>query len=101
MLQFKQFGHDDKTIGLMFKDGDDLRQDGLCLQVFGVMKRLWDEAGLNVPLTVYKATDLGAEVGMLELVDNAETLSAISVSQRLAGESNVAAVLNVKKMAQW
>ena len=101
MLNFKKFGHSDEAVGLMFKDGDDLRQDGLCLQVFGLMKRLWEEAGLNVPLTVYKATDLGAEVGMLELVTGAETLSAISVSQRVKGQSNVSAVLDIKKMAMW
>lgn len=103
MLNFKKFGATDanQTVGLMFKDGDDLRQDSLCLQIFGLMKRLWDEAGLDVPLTVYKATDLGAEVGMLELVTGAETLSAISVSQRVKGQSNVAAVLDIKKMALW
>ena len=101
MLQFKKFGHPGEQVGLMFKDGDDLRQDGLCLQVFGFMKHMWAEAGLNVPLTVYKATDLGAKVGMLELVTGAETLSAISVSQRQAGQSNVAAVLDNKKMARW
>ena len=103
MLHFKKFGAADanQTVGLMFKDGDDLRQDALCLQIFGLMKRLWGEAGLDVPLTVYKATDLGAEVGMLELVTGAETLSAISVSQRVKGQSNVAAVLDIKKMALW
>lgn len=38
---------------------------------------------------------------MLELVTGAETLSAISVSQRVKGQSNVAAVLDIKKMALW
>jgi hypothetical protein len=38
---------------------------------------------------------------MLELVTGAETLSAISVSQRVKGQSNVSAVLDIKKMAMW
>ena len=99
MLRFTSFGSDE-LIGVIFKDGDDLRQDGVCLQAFGMMERLWDSAGLNVPLRCYRATDLGSEVGMLEMVA-AETLSAISVSRADAGQSNVSAVFDIKKMAEW
>merc|ERR1711939_1156901 len=99
MLRFTSFGSDE-LIGVIFKDGDDLRQDGVCLQAFGMMERLWDSAGLNVPLRCYRATDLGSEVGMLEMVA-AETLSAISVSRADVGQSNVSAVFDIKKMAEW
>jgi hypothetical protein len=75
-------GAEGSVSAVIFKDGDDLRQDGLCLQAFGMMEALWAEAGLDIPLTVYAAVDMGGELGMLEMVADCETISSISQSRK-------------------
>ncbi len=102
------FANDDTTaaaepISIIFKDGDDVRQDALCLQNFNLMRQLWmngghmqtpkcentdlpvgqGESGIDIPMSpwgaAYGCVSLGHEVGMLECVGNAETLAAITV----------------------
>eukprot|EP01050_Picozoa_sp_SAG11_P004611 SAG11_NODE_299_length_11075_cov_15.266764_6_plen_895_part_00 len=43
-----------QTVTIMFKDGDDLRQDGLVLQSFALMQRLWAASELDIPLQPYR-----------------------------------------------
>ena len=40
-------------VDLIFKAGDDLRQDLLTLQMFRLMERLWREADIDVRITAY------------------------------------------------
>ena len=44
----------------IFKNGDDLRQDILTLQILGIMDRIWLENQLDLAMSVYKVigTDL-------------------------------------------
>ncbi len=62
---------------VMFKAGDDLRQDQLTLQVLHVMDTLWQGEGLDFRLNAYKCVSTGWEQGMLEIVQNAATVAGI------------------------
>jgi len=71
-----------KNIVVMFKAGDDLRQDQLTLQILSVMDKLWKQAGMNMHMSPYGCISTGDEIGMLEIVLNSSTLANIVASSR-------------------
>jgi len=62
---------------VLFKSGDDLRQDQLTLQVLRVMDRQWKENGLDLNLLPYRCAATGFEQGMLEVVQESNTIAGI------------------------
>ena len=71
---------DIKNIAIMFKKGDDLRQDRLTLQLLSVMDRLWKEdEGLDLRLNIYNCMATGVNEGLIEVVDEAETVCKIQM----------------------
>jgi phosphatidylinositol-4,5-bisphosphate 3-kinase len=68
----------DQTISVLFKAGDDLRQDQLTLQVLHIMNGLWQEGGLDLRMSPYGCVSTGDELGMLQVVMNSATLAGIS-----------------------
>ncbi|CAH8664736.1 unnamed protein product [Dicrocoelium dendriticum] len=62
---------------LIFKHGDDLRQDMLTLQLLRVMDRIWKEEGMNMCLVPYGCLATGPEMGLIEAVRNARTVMSI------------------------
>jgi len=75
-----------KPLIVIFKDGDDVRQEILVLQMFNIMQRMWEAEGLNVPLSTYGVASLGFEVGFVEVVPG-DTLS--NITKNAAGASGV------------
>ena len=65
------------AIWLIFKSGDDLRQDLLTLQMLGIMDKLWKKEGLDLSLTPYKCIANGDEIGMIETVLDSDTAANI------------------------
>ncbi|XP_065842115.1 phosphatidylinositol 4,5-bisphosphate 3-kinase catalytic subunit delta isoform-like [Oscarella lobularis] len=65
-----------ETVQLIFKNGDDLRQDMLTLQMLYLMNSLWEQNGLDLKMTVYGCLSTGNSVGFIEVV-HAETLAKI------------------------
>jgi len=79
---FNNADQDGHNIYILFKSGDDLRQDILTLQMLRVMDRAWLSGGLDMRLTPYSViatgvNDHGEGVGMLEIVTHSDTTSAI------------------------
>ncbi|CAH8444879.1 unnamed protein product [Heterobilharzia americana] len=70
-----QFHH--PTYQLIFKHGDDLRQDMLTLQLLGVMDRIWKEEGMDMCLTSYGCFATGYDVGIIEAVRDSRTVMSI------------------------
>ncbi|XP_046678812.1 phosphatidylinositol 4,5-bisphosphate 3-kinase catalytic subunit delta isoform [Homalodisca vitripennis] len=64
-------------IYIIFKNGDDLRQDMLTLQMIRIMDRLWKEEGLDLRMNPYGCISTDNRVGLIEVVLNAETIANI------------------------
>jgi len=68
---------------IIFKNGDDLRQDMLTLQVIRIMDSIWLNEGLDLRMMPYACLSTGKDVGMIEVVRLAKTVYGI---QRQAGK---------------
>ena len=67
--------HEDKDhIGVMFKYGDDLRQDQLILQMINFMDSLLKKVHLNYEFTTYKVLATSKSDGFVEFVPNSKTI---------------------------
>lgn len=64
-------------IYIIFKYGDDLRQDMLTLQMIRIMDRLWKNEGLDLRMNPYGCISTDNRVGLIEVVLNAETIANI------------------------
>ncbi|KAM7311039.1 phosphatidylinositol 4,5-bisphosphate 3-kinase catalytic subunit alpha isoform [Ixodes scapularis] len=62
---------------IIFKNGDDLRQDMLTLQVIRIMDSIWQKEGLDLRMMPYACLSTGKQVGMIEVVRNAKTVMNI------------------------
>ncbi|XP_064459270.1 phosphatidylinositol 4,5-bisphosphate 3-kinase catalytic subunit alpha isoform-like [Ornithodoros turicata] len=62
---------------IIFKNGDDLRQDMLTLQVIRIMDSIWQNEGLDLRMMPYACLSTGKHVGMIEVVRNARTVMNI------------------------
>ncbi|XP_069793565.1 phosphatidylinositol 4,5-bisphosphate 3-kinase catalytic subunit gamma isoform-like [Narcine bancroftii] len=71
-----------QPIGIIFKHGDDLRQDMLILQTLVIMNSIWQENSLNLNLIPYGCIATGYNIGIIQAVQNAVTIAAM---QRMKG----------------
>uniref|UniRef100_A0A3Q2DX33 Phosphatidylinositol 4,5-bisphosphate 3-kinase catalytic subunit gamma isoform n=1 Tax=Cyprinodon variegatus TaxID=28743 RepID=A0A3Q2DX33_CYPVA len=67
-------------IGILFKDGDDLRQDMLILQILLIMESIWETESLDLCLLPYGCISTGNRIGMIEIVKDATTIAKIQQS---------------------
>eukprot|EP00762_Andalucia_godoyi_P004278 ANDGO_05487.mRNA.1 Phosphatidylinositol 3-kinase 1 len=65
-------------IYIIFKSGDDLRQDLLTLQMLRVMEGLWMGEGLDLKMNPYGCVATGDMEGMIEVVLNSDTSANIT-----------------------
>jgi phosphatidylinositol-4,5-bisphosphate 3-kinase len=83
-LVFNNADEDAPPIYIMFKSGDDLRQDILTLQMIRVMDKAWLLDGQDMKLRPYRCIATGVNergdgVGMIEIVLNSDTTSGIQL----------------------
>jgi hypothetical protein len=62
---------------VLFKAGDDLRQDQLTLQLLSIMDNLWKGAGMDLHLSPYACVATGDQIGFLEVVQHSTTLASV------------------------
>eukprot|EP00735_Rhodelphis_limneticus_P000750 TRINITY_DN11275_c0_g1::TRINITY_DN11275_c0_g1_i1::g.762::m.762 TRINITY_DN11275_c0_g1::TRINITY_DN11275_c0_g1_i1::g.762 ORF type:complete len:1066 (+),score=268.88,sp/P54673/PI3K1_DICDI/38.97/0.0,PI3Ka/PF00613.15/6.2e-59,PI3_PI4_kinase/PF00454.22/2.1e-50,PI3K_C2/PF00792.19/5.8e+02,PI3K_C2/PF00792.19/4.8e-25,PI3K_rbd/PF00794.13/0.00056,PI3K_rbd/PF00794.13/5.8e-13,HEAT_2/PF13646.1/0.14 TRINITY_DN11275_c0_g1_i1:311-3199(+) len=67
-----------KDLYVIFKAGDDLRQDMLTLQMLRIMDNIWQREGLDLKLIPYGCVATGNEIGMLQVVLNSDTTANIA-----------------------
>ena len=66
-----------EIIKILFKYGDDLRQDNLVLQFFRIMDEMWMEKNLNMEMVLYKVLETGFEMGFIEFVQNSDVIASM------------------------
>lgn len=83
-LVFRNADPDAPNVYVIFKSGDDLRQDILTLQILSLMDGLWLSSGLDLKMKPYKCIATGVNehnegVGLIEVVLNSDTTSGIQL----------------------
>ena len=66
-----------KTCRVMFKSGDDLRQDQLIMQMFNLMDNLLKNVNMDLKLLTYSILATGQTDGLMEFVSGSIAVSAI------------------------
>ena len=91
-IVFKSREKDESVV--IFKIGDDLRQDVLTLQIFNIMDKLWLENNLDLKLLPYKVCPTELKAGFIEC------LVGIELDQ-LQAEDGVAGVLDRELIVKY
>uniref|UniRef100_A0A7S0JDC0 phosphatidylinositol 3-kinase n=1 Tax=Calcidiscus leptoporus TaxID=127549 RepID=A0A7S0JDC0_9EUKA len=96
-LVFKNADPQGRNLTVMFKCGDDLRQDALTLQIIRIMEHQWERAGLDLRLSPYSCVATGDEIGFIEIVLNSDTTA--NISKKYGGGAGAA--FKKEPMAQY
>nr|XP_039250663.1 phosphatidylinositol 4,5-bisphosphate 3-kinase catalytic subunit beta isoform-like [Styela clava] len=75
-------------ISVIYKNGDDLRQDMLTLQIISIMDILWKSEGLDLRMIPYGCLSTGVKMGMIEVVTNSNTIA--NIQKKKAGRFTAA-----------
>ncbi|KYQ89621.1 phosphatidylinositol 3-kinase [Tieghemostelium lacteum] len=84
------------NLHVIFKAGDDLRQDQLTLQMIKLMDKLWLEEGIDLQTISYQCVATGPSEGVIEIVQDSITIAEI---QKLSG--GVTAAFNETAISTW
>lgn len=85
-------------VGIIFKNGDDLRQDMLTLQMIRLMDILWKKEGLDLRVTPYGCLSTGDKTGLIEVVMRSDTIANI---QRNKSNMAATAAFNKDALLNW
>ena len=67
---------------VIFKVGDDMRQDQLILQLFEVMDHIFQRASMQLNITAYKTLAFSATFGCCEFIENSKAILDITSDEK-------------------
>jgi len=88
-------------VRLLFKVGDDLRQDSLVVYTFRVIDRVWKKHGLDLRLSLYECLPTGDCAGFIEVVPKAEALATIQKTHAGGGIIGAMAAFSKSPLLAW
>ncbi|XP_055335345.1 phosphatidylinositol 4-phosphate 3-kinase C2 domain-containing subunit alpha-like [Paramacrobiotus metropolitanus] len=94
-LSFKSIDEDADAINVIYKCGDDLRQDQLAMQLIRIMDKMWQMNGLDLQMITFTIRQTDLRKGFIEAINNAETLRKIQVVHGVTG------AFKDKPLASW
>uniref|UniRef100_A0AC34GT29 Phosphatidylinositol-4-phosphate 3-kinase n=1 Tax=Panagrolaimus sp. ES5 TaxID=591445 RepID=A0AC34GT29_9BILA len=68
------------NFGIIYKSGDDLRQDAVVLQIVRLMNDLWLREHLDLRMLTYRVLPTGKNIGLIELVTKCKTLREVQTN---------------------
>uniref|UniRef100_A0A8C6PMI8 phosphatidylinositol-4,5-bisphosphate 3-kinase n=1 Tax=Nothobranchius furzeri TaxID=105023 RepID=A0A8C6PMI8_NOTFU len=97
-MMYKNPSEHADMVGIIFKNGDDLRQDMLTLQMIHLMEDLWKKEGLDLRMIPYGCLSTGNKMGLIEVVKHSDTIANI---QRNNSNSAATAAFNKDALLNW
>lgn len=79
-LNFKNAVPNSPSYLVIFKAGDDLRQDLLTLQLLTIMDKIWKRHGLDLRMIPYGCVATGDQTGFIEVVVESDTCAHITAT---------------------
>ncbi|RHZ15675.1 hypothetical protein DYB26_002059 [Aphanomyces astaci] len=76
-LEFENAEEGGDPVVIIFKAGDDVRQDCLTLQLIRLMDEMWREDGKDLAMEPYKCVSTGPMTGLVQVVLHSVTTAAI------------------------
>uniref|UniRef100_K3X237 phosphatidylinositol 3-kinase n=1 Tax=Globisporangium ultimum (strain ATCC 200006 / CBS 805.95 / DAOM BR144) TaxID=431595 RepID=K3X237_GLOUD len=76
-LVFENAEEGGDPVTVMFKAGDDVRQDCLTLQLIRLMDEMWRDEGLDLAMEPYKCVATSPMTGILQIVPNSVTTADV------------------------
>jgi phosphatidylinositol-4,5-bisphosphate 3-kinase len=98
-LEFENADDGGNPVIIIFKAGDDIRQDCLTLQLIRLMDEMWREEGMDLAMEPYKCVSTGPMTGMLQVVPQAVTTAA--VHKRGSAMGGIFGAFNDKSFLDW
>ncbi|XP_044315155.1 phosphatidylinositol 4,5-bisphosphate 3-kinase catalytic subunit delta isoform [Drosophila rhopaloa] len=95
---FENADMNSNDVHIIFKNGDDLRQDMLTLQMLRVMDQLWKRDGMDFRMNIYNCISMEQRLGMIEVVPHAETIANI---QKEKGMFSATAAFKKGSLYSW
>ncbi|XP_043919061.1 phosphatidylinositol 4,5-bisphosphate 3-kinase catalytic subunit delta isoform [Protopterus annectens] len=87
-----------ESVGVIFKNGDDLRQDMLTLQMIQLMDILWKQEGIDLRMTPYACLSTGDRTGLIQVVMKSDTIANIQLNE---GSYVATAALKKDALLNW
>jgi hypothetical protein len=76
--------NDGSVFNVIFKSGDDLRQDVLTLQILKIMDKMWLDNDLDLKIVAYRVQPTGLKEGLIEFVE-ASVIDALQMKAGVGG----------------
>ena len=89
------------SIKVIAKHGDDLRQDMLTLQMLTVMDFMWQAHGLDLHIIPYGCIATGKSMGMIEVVQDAETVAKVTIVYNYFNWQGIRPILLIIMYRYW